>query len=176
VHLATMARAQDHQPVIVQRVHDSVVLRKMLAVQIWAFCASASQHSSRVRNVRRTRAQPIDRCLWGWPLGSVVPGHRRRTGPRKRDEGHRRRRTGARWRQAPARQHGPGQTGIMRTLRAGGWFPGFYVKMLTARAITSTPMARDATASIIISSLAHRLIAEMSVGLNAVAVQNASDR
>ena len=35
-------------------------------------------------------------------------------------------------------------------------------------------MPRNTTASIIISSLAHRLIAEMSVGLNAVAVQKAS--
>ena len=36
--------------------------------------------------------------------------------------------------------------------------------------------AEDTAASIIISSLAHRLIAEISVGLNAVAVQKASDR
>jgi hypothetical protein len=55
-------------------------------------------------------------------------------------------------------------------------FPAPYFKMLIARAITSAPMPRDTTASIIISSLAHRLIAEMSVGLNAVAVQNASER
>ena len=51
-----------------------------------------------------------------------------------------------------------------------------YFKMLTARATTSTPMPRDTIASIIISSLAQRLIAETSVGLNAVAVQKASDR
>ena len=51
-----------------------------------------------------------------------------------------------------------------------------YYKMLIARAITSAPMPRDAAASVIISSLAHRLIAETSVGLNAVAVQKASDR
>jgi hypothetical protein len=60
---------------------------------------------------------------------------------------------------------------------AGWWLVSCsYFKMLTARATTSTPMLRDTTASIIISSLAHRLIAEMSVGLNAVAVQKASDR
>ena len=40
--------------------------------------------------------------------------------------------------------------------------------MLTARATTSTPMTRDTAASVIIISLARRLIAEMSVGLNAV--------
>jgi hypothetical protein len=59
-----------------------------------------------------------------------------------------------------------------------GWWllPGSYYKMLIARAITSAPMPRDTAASVIISSLAHRLIAEMSVGLNAVAVQKASDR
>ena len=67
------------------------------------------------------------------------------------------------------------------TLRPGnpssaGWIPGSYCRMLIARAITSAPRPRDTTASIIISSLAHRLIAEMSVGLNAVAVQKASDR
>ena len=37
-------------------------------------------------------------------------------------------------------------------------------------------MPRDTTASVIISSLAQRLIAETSVGLKAVAVQNDSDR
>ena len=58
--------------------------------------------------------------------------------------------------------------------RAG--IPGSYFKMLIARATTSAPMPRDTIASIIISSLAHRLIAETSVGLNAVAVQKASDR
>ena len=63
-----------------------------------------------------------------------------------------------------------------RTSWAAGWFPGTYFKMLIARATTSTPMPRDTIASIIISSLAHRLIAETSVGLNAVAVQKASDR
>ena len=57
-----------------------------------------------------------------------------------------------------------------------GWISCSYFKMLTARATTSTPMPRDTIASIIISSLAHRLIAETSVGLNAVAVQKASDR
>ena len=48
--------------------------------------------------------------------------------------------------------------------------------MLTARAITRTPMTRETADSVIIISLAHRLIAETSVGLNAVAVQNDSDR
>ena len=47
--------------------------------------------------------------------------------------------------------------------------------MLIARAITSPAMPRDTAASVIISSLAHGLIAEMSVGLNAVAVQKPSD-
>ena len=37
-------------------------------------------------------------------------------------------------------------------------------------------MPRDTAASVIISSLAHGLIAEMSVGLKAVAVQKPSDR
>ncbi len=37
-------------------------------------------------------------------------------------------------------------------------------------------MPRDTAASVIISSLAHGLFAEMSVGLNAVAVQKPSDR
>jgi len=60
--------------------------------------------------------------------------------------------------------------------RSADWIPGSYCRMLIARAITSAPRPRDTTASIIISSLAHRLIAEMSVGLNAVAVQKASDR
>jgi hypothetical protein len=60
--------------------------------------------------------------------------------------------------------------------RAGGKVLGSYFKMLIARAITSAPMPRDTIASIIISSLAHRLIAETSVGPNAVAVQKASDR
>ena len=51
-----------------------------------------------------------------------------------------------------------------------------YFRMLIARAITSTPMLRETAASMIIKSLAHRLIAETSAGLNAVAVQKASDR
>ena len=63
-----------------------------------------------------------------------------------------------------------------RTCWDAGWISCSYFKMLTARATTSTPMPRDTVASIIISSLAHRLIAETSVGLNAVAVQKASDR
>jgi hypothetical protein len=49
-------------------------------------------------------------------------------------------------------------------------------RMLMARAITSVPMPIDTIASTIMSSLAHGLIAEMSVGLNAVAVQKPSDR
>ena len=48
--------------------------------------------------------------------------------------------------------------------------------MLIARAITSAPMTTDTAASAIISSLTYGLIAEMSVGLNAVAVQKPSDR
>jgi hypothetical protein len=48
--------------------------------------------------------------------------------------------------------------------------------MLTARAITRMPMTRDTEASVIIISLAYRLTADTSVGLNAVAVQNDSDR
>ena len=55
-----------------------------------------------------------------------------------------------------------------------GW--GIYFKILIARAITSAAMTSDTAASVIISSLAHRLIAETSVGLNAIAVQNDSDR
>ena len=54
--------------------------------------------------------------------------------------------------------------------------PGIYCKKLIARAITSAPRPRDTAASVIISSLARCLIAETSVGLNAVAVQKASDR
>ena len=53
---------------------------------------------------------------------------------------------------------------------------GHYARMLIARAITSAPMPMDAIASMIMSSLAHGLTAETSAGLNAVAVQNPSDR
>ena len=53
---------------------------------------------------------------------------------------------------------------------------GIYFKMLIARAITSALIPRDTAASVIISSLAHCLIAETSVGLNEVAVQKASAR
>ena len=53
---------------------------------------------------------------------------------------------------------------------------GCYARMLIARAITSAPMTTDTAASVIIMSLAHGLIAEVSVGLNAVAVQKPSDR
>ena len=49
-------------------------------------------------------------------------------------------------------------------------------RMLTARAITRAPMPSDTHASRIMRSLAHGLIAEVSVGLNAVAVQKASER
>ena len=51
-----------------------------------------------------------------------------------------------------------------------------YFRMLTARAITSAPMPSDTHASTIMRSLAHGLIADVSVGLNAVAVQKARDR
>ena len=53
---------------------------------------------------------------------------------------------------------------------------GIYFKMLIARAITNAPMQRDAAASVIISSLAHRLIAEMPVGLNAGAISPVATR
>jgi type II secretory pathway component PulM len=102
--------------------------------------------------------------------------------PRRQNAGTRRGELGClslRWMMCwrwPRASTGPARPGIMRTCELAAGVPGFYVKMLTARAITSTPMPRDTTASIIISSLAHRLIAEMSVGLNAVAVQKASDR
>jgi hypothetical protein len=48
--------------------------------------------------------------------------------------------------------------------------------MLIAREITSTATPSATHASTIMSSLAHRLTAEMSVGLKAVAVQKASGR
>ena len=51
-----------------------------------------------------------------------------------------------------------------------------YFKILIARAITSAPMRKHTTASVIIRSLAQCLIAETSVVLNAAAVQKASDR
>ena len=51
-----------------------------------------------------------------------------------------------------------------------------YARMLIARAITSVAMTRDTAASVTISSLAHGLIAEMSVGLKAVAVQKPRDK
>jgi hypothetical protein len=70
----------------------------------------------------------------------------------------------------------PGGPPLLDTGWAGGWSPCSYFRMLIARAITSAAMTRDTAASVIISSLAHRLIAETSVGLNAVAVQKASDR
>ena len=53
--------------------------------------------------------------------------------------------------------------------------PGYF-RMLIAREITSPATPSDTHASTIMSSLAHRLTAETSVGLKAVAVQNASDR
>ena len=67
-------------------------------------------------------------------------------------------------------------TGVTRTCWAGGRVLGSYFKMLTARAITSPKMPSDTIASTVMSSLAHRLTAEMSVGPKAVAVQKASDR
>ena len=48
--------------------------------------------------------------------------------------------------------------------------------MLIARAMTSVAKDSEAAAWSIMRSLAHGLTAEMSVGLNAVAVQKASDR
>jgi hypothetical protein len=67
-------------------------------------------------------------------------------------------------------------TGVTRTCWAGGRVLGSYFKMLIARAITSPKTPSDTIASTVMSSLAHRLTAEMSVGLKAVAVQKASDR
>src|SRR6266702_3690887 len=49
-------------------------------------------------------------------------------------------------------------------------------RMLMARAITSAARASDPAASSIMRSLAQGLIAEVSVGLNAMAVQKPSDR
>jgi hypothetical protein len=53
---------------------------------------------------------------------------------------------------------------------------GHYWRMLMARAITSAASASDPAASSIMRSLDHGLIADVSVGLNAMAVQKASDR
>ena len=64
----------------------------------------------------------------------------------------------------------PRRSPITAPIRSG------YARMLIARAITSAAMPRDTAASVVISSLAHGLIAEMSVGLNAVAVQKPSDK
>ena len=47
-----------------------------------------------------------------------------------------------------------------------------YFKMFTARATTNNAITSDIASSTIISSLAQDLIAETSVGLNAVAVVN----
>jgi hypothetical protein len=44
-----------------------------------------------------------------------------------------------------------------------------YLRMLTARATTRIPTTREIASSVIIMSLAHGLIAETSVGLNAIA-------
>src|SRR3954468_16988152 len=49
-------------------------------------------------------------------------------------------------------------------------------RMLTARATTSAPSAREPPASTIINSLAQGRTAAVSVGLKAVAVQNDSER
>ena len=165
-----------------------------LAVQIWVFCVSTSQHSSRRRNVladssTADRSMPRrwlgsrSRCtqrLCCHPRGrpSRPDSPQRRLGPLAPTTGRPTTSTGP-----PSYRHNrdTGVTryadgGISRTGWAGGWIPCSYFKMLIARAITSAPMPRDTTASIIISSLAHRLTAETSVGLNAVAVQKASDR
>ena len=127
---------------------------KVPAVQMWAFCASTSQHSSRRRNV-------LSGLESGWACWRHAP--RRHGRPSYRHS-----------RGVDVTRHA--DTGITCTGWAGGRFPCSYYRMLIARAITSAPMPRDTAASVIISSLAHRLIAETSVGLNAVAVQNASDR
>ena len=47
-----------------------------------------------------------------------------------------------------------------------------YLRMLTARTITSKPTTSEIASSAIIRSLAQGLIAETSVGLNRVAVVN----
>ena len=47
-----------------------------------------------------------------------------------------------------------------------------YFRMFTARAITRSPTTTEIAASTIIMSFAHGLIAETSVGLNAIAVSN----
>ena len=78
-------------------------------------------------------------------------------------------------------QHpGPGDNGedcsVRRSSRGPAPWPGHVFRMLTARAITSAPRPSDTHASRIMSSLAQGLIAEVSVGLKAVAVQKASDR
>ncbi len=84
-----------------------------------------------------------------------------------------------------------GDQGGIRWTGADGWsrapepvggagLPGAsastHCRMLIARAITSVATIKEVAASTIISSLAHGLIAETSVGLNAVAVQKDSDR
>lgn len=53
--------------------------------------------------------------------------------------------------------------------RVGG---SLYLRMLTARAITSSATTSEIASSAIIRSLAQGLIAETSVGLKAVAVEN----
>jgi hypothetical protein len=73
----------------------------------------------------------------------------------------------------PARDLAREKPGVL-TCASSGFYP--YARMLIARAITSAPITRDTAASVIISNLAHGLIAEMSTGLNAVAVQKPSDR
>ena len=76
-----------------------------------------------------------------------------------------------------AHQAGQGSAGRPRSVSAAELpaLSGYY-RMLMAREITSAASPRDTAASTIISSLAHGLIADTSVGLNAVAVQKASDR
>ena len=82
---------------------------------------------------------------------------------------------------------GLGRTRLAKSVHDAGWaaFAGMLAdkarrgcqwRMLMARAITRAPIPRDTAPSLIMSSLAHGLIADMSVGLNAVAVQKPSDR
>jgi hypothetical protein len=79
---------------------------------------------------------------------------------------------GALFQKSTTCRHRQGDEAISRT---GVAAPGYF-RMLIAREITSAPTPSDTQASMIMSSLAHRLTAETSVGLNAVAVQKARVR
>jgi hypothetical protein len=152
------------------------ILIKALAVRIWAFCASnkpaeltVSERPGRPEHSRSIDAYGAGRWAVSFMVSTVAPSHR--SGLKDTVEGVL---------VLAGVKLPPASTGLpdpaLCAPASWGWIPGFYFKMLTARAITSTPMTRDTTASVIIISLAHRLIAETSVGLNAVAVQNDSDR